>query len=813
MKRHLLLAVFVVCVLCITELLSSPPAIAQDSELLVNDYANDRVLRYDGTTGMFIDVFIPAGSGGLNEPQDITIGPDGNIYVSSWGTGSVKRYARTTGAFLGTFIPSGSGGLAHPDQLLFGPDGRLYVSDRFSGRVLRYDGLTGAPLGTFVQDDRLSGFVAFTLGPDGNLYASMFNGLQCILRYDGLTGAFLDEFACASDSSSAFSGLAFAPDGRLYASRYHAGEVWQLDGSSGQLQGELHCPGDTRADYLAFGPDDRLYVNNLDGNNLSRFNVQSGQCLGAFLTGGAINVSKGFVFVSTPPIPATIAITKTVGAEAGVCSDTTTLTVPAGATVYYCVTVQNHTPYTLTRHSLYDSQLGSWGFTAPLAPGASLSTVEQGLTLSATLSVTTTNVFTWVAQPYGYEEVSATAQATVYVTPPPNLTRYYVNAKAKGANNGTTWADAFTDLQSALTAVSASADPKAAQDAADAGSEIWVAAGTYFPTAGTDRSASFALKSGVALYGGFSGSETAREQRDWQANATVLSGEIGVVGDNSDNSYHVVTGEVMLDGFTISGGNANDEDGEGGGMLAFDAKLSNVIFANNWARSVGGGLAMDRGYEDSYAVLTNVIFRNNRAAAGGGLGGRSDTPAPAYVVLDNVMFYHNSAVADCAGAIYVNEWSEMTLTNVTMTNNQGGEMLVSPAGGHASVHNSILWGEVCSGSFSGSHNLIPRDGDPDPRFVDAANGDLRLQAGSPAIDAGDSALLPADIFDLDGDDDTSEPLPVDLNGDPRVVDGNADGSSVVDIGAYEFQPGALGGNRDGQGEAPMRQLLLPLLRR
>jgi len=188
--------------------------------------------------------------------------------------------------------------LSNPDQLIFGPDGNLYVSDRFSARVLRYDGLTGDSLGTLVDDARLEGFVAFTFGPDGRLYASMFNGNpQCILRFDGMTGKFVDVFACALDSSSAFSGLAFGSDGRLYASRFHLGEVWQLDGSTGKLLGTLHCAGDTRADYMAFGPDGRLYVSNFTPKNASRFDVHTGKCLGSYPVAGQIDsFGKGFVF-------------------------------------------------------------------------------------------------------------------------------------------------------------------------------------------------------------------------------------------------------------------------------------------------------------------------------------------------------------------------------------------------------------------------------------------------------------------------------------------------------------------------------------
>ena len=81
--------------------------------------------------------------------------------------------------------------------------------------------------------------------------------------------------------------------------------------------------------------------------------------------------------------------------------------------------------------------------------------------------------------------------------------------------NGTSWANAYTSLQTALAA-------------SVAGDELWVAGRTYKPTTGTDQNATFALKSGVALYGGFAGSETARDQRDWATHVVTLTGEIGV---------------------------------------------------------------------------------------------------------------------------------------------------------------------------------------------------------------------------------------------------------------------------------------------
>src|SRR5205823_392027 len=107
-------------------------------------------------------------------------------------------------------------------------------------------------------------------------------------------------------------------------------------------------------------------------------------------------------------------------------------------------------------------------------------------------------------------------------------------------------------------------------------------------TARTDpanaRTATFQLLDGASLYGGFSGGETARSQRnlDPETNGCSLSGDIGTSGNSSDNAYHVVTGSgttssAVLDGFNITAGNANQgvPSGDiGGGMLVISGSPS-----------------------------------------------------------------------------------------------------------------------------------------------------------------------------------------------------------------------------------------------
>ncbi len=202
----------------------------------------------------------------------------------------------------------------------------------------------------------------------------------------------------------------------------------------------------------------------------------------------------------------------------------------------------------------------------------------------------------------------------------------FVQQGATGANNGTSWENAYAALQDALTV-------------AQTGDEIWVARGTYRPTSGADRLATFQLKNGVALYGGFDGTEGSQSERSVGDNETVLSGDL--LDDDNDNlskdepsrmenSVHVVTGSgtdatAILDGFTIAGGNANASSGmfsQGGGIFIESGSptVSNCSITRNTAAE-GGGMHNLNG---SRPIVTGCIFTDNSAfnpAGGGQFGG------------------------------------------------------------------------------------------------------------------------------------------------------------------------------------------------
>ncbi|MNJ90693.1 hypothetical protein D3C87_83300 [compost metagenome] len=182
---------------------------------------------------------------------------------------------------------------------------------------------------------------------------------------------------------------------------------------------------------------------------------------------------------------------------------------------------------------------------------------------------------------------------------------WYVNLNATGANNGTSWTNAFTDLQTAI-------------GASNFGDEIWVAAGTYKPTATTTRSISFTIKNGTKVYGGFIGTETLLSQRNSTANVTILSGAIGT-GTSTDNTYNVVyfsnvTSQTELDGFTIMEGYTSG--GSGSGIRSADSSpiIKNCKIIGNHA-DIGGGLSHGG---SGNITIQNCVFEGNVADSQGG---------------------------------------------------------------------------------------------------------------------------------------------------------------------------------------------------
>ena len=302
------------------------PLAATASSLYVSSYGTDSVLGYEGTTGAFIEAFVASGSGGLKGPVGLTFGPDGNLYVGSLGLGGIGsqgilRYDSASGKFLNVFVPAGSGGLIAPLGMTFGPDKNLYVVDFVGNQVLRFDGNTGAFQGVFASSTGtapLNEPAGIVFGPDNNLYLS--TGANNVLRYDGMTGAFLGSFVSAgSGGLNSPDDLKFGPDGNLYVGSELTSEVLRYDGKTGAFLGAFVSSGSgglTGAGGLTFGPDGNLYVGSASGglNNILRYNGQTGAFLNVFVTSSSGGLDTPTLFTFGPnivPEPSTILLVTT----------------------------------------------------------------------------------------------------------------------------------------------------------------------------------------------------------------------------------------------------------------------------------------------------------------------------------------------------------------------------------------------------------------------------------------------------------------------------------------------------------------------
>lgn len=412
--------------------------------------------------------------------------------------------------------------------------------------------------------------------------------------------------------------------------------------------------------------------------------------------------------------------------------------------------------------------------------------------------------------------------------PPSDAGTLFVDANQNtGANDGSSWAAAFQGplgLQSALAA-------------ATSGDQIFVAQGTYLPTATTSRTASFQLKNGVDVLGGFTGTElTPAERPPFGAAETILSGDLAGNGSGpgffNDNSYHIIrtvgnNATAVLEGFTVTGGAATtggSNNDRGGGILCIgnvSPTIRHCRFIQN--RSTFGGAAgyvnnggspsfTDCSFEDGVGgsfggafdiaggttvVFERCLFRGNIAARGGALEIFSSTGP----LVSNCIFTDNTATGNSGGGgLWIGSGGNTRLRSCTVvgnhstTNNVAGVQIQSA--GAVTLRNTIVWGNIgpasateqqaqlpinanasyCligGGAFPGTGNVTG-----DPLFVNLAGADFSLTASSGAVDAGDNTQSIAGVL-------------VDFAGNDRfvdvasVLDTGVGPAPVIDMGALE----------------------------
>lgn len=248
------------------------------------------------------------------------------------------------------------------------------------------------------------------------------------------------------------------------------------------------------------------------------------------------------------------------------------------------------------------------------------------------------------------------------------LGQVFVNKNSTGTNDGTSWKNAYTDLDEAINLTISG--------------EIWVAAGIYKPSTDLDgmvpsdeREKTFRLKENIAIYGGFIGNESSLSERDWESNKTILSGDIGIEDDRTDNSFHVISAEyadldqlTILDGLTVRDGYSQNS---GAGIYVNNTSggsfiIRNCIIENNYSIDEGGGLYVF----NSNPLIVDNIFKNNRGYEGGGI----------YIHFSNALIQNNEIInneAASGGGVFVNYNSSPTIKNNLIQGNSA----ISDGGG------------------------------------------------------------------------------------------------------------------------------------
>ena len=313
----------------------------------------------------------------------------------------------------------------------------------------------------------------------------------------------------------------------------------------------------------------------------------------------------------------------------------------------------------------------------------------------------------------------------------------YVYVNAAGDNNGSSWANAFNHLQDALDyAITCPGI-----------TEIWVAKGTYYPDEGVsvtdnDRAASFHLINDVAIYGGFDGpGDTQLSDRDPVNNVTTLSGDLmqndgANFANNGDNAAHVVeasgssiTNTAILDGFTVTAGNADGVgvSNQGGGCLINNnaaPTINDCIFLENFSDRQGGGCRIGnsnprflrckfqknkcdyRGggvyINRGNSSFVDCIFQENEGTEGGGFFNQQS----ASLTIEKCIFEGNKANGPGGGIMNIGGAS--SISNTLFTGNFSGAngAALQIIGGNVEVTNSTVSGNFATSDFRGNNLVI-----------------------------------------------------------------------------------------------------------
>lgn len=392
------------------------------------------------------------------------------------------------------------------------------------------------------------------------------------------------------------------------------------------------------------------------------------------------------------------------------------------------------------------------------------------------------------------------ANETAYGTFPTSFQRYFVTMQGNDANNGSSWSQAKQTVQVAVNSAAETILPETPV-------EIWVAEGTY------TLASSVELKEGILIYGGFAGTESSLDERDWVENITTLDADASSVSRRSVVQYADISNASTCDGFSLVNGNV---PGKGGAaLLRENGLLKNCTINNNIAGLRGGGVYLYKG-----GKIQNCTLQSNSTLMGGGAyfyyGGEminsiliSDSAWVGGGVctenggsIRNCLFNNNTSgyigagaslsygcdLINCtfsmnhsyqvAGGLY-GEYNNqfggvgLKIANTIFWNNSADvsdpQINLNEGNSHISflndaiqdINNVEFGSTVISGNINLSASNIATDG---PNFSNPDENDFTLTESSPCVNSGDNTVIVDDV---------------DLNGNTRIQ------GLIVDMGAYE----------------------------
>ena len=182
---------------------------------VANEVSDKSILEYSGVDGSFVRNFVDVVVGPMGISRYFSFGPDNNLYVVNLGNNKVLRYDGTTGAFMGEFTSGYTFNV--PGDVIFDANGYMYVSNSGTNQILRFNGTTGAFIDVFASGGGMNFPIDLLIGPNGNLFVASYYGGE-VHEFNGTTGAYIRTIVphLSGGLTQLAEGIAFGEDGNLY---------------------------------------------------------------------------------------------------------------------------------------------------------------------------------------------------------------------------------------------------------------------------------------------------------------------------------------------------------------------------------------------------------------------------------------------------------------------------------------------------------------------------------------------------------------------------------------------------------------------